>query len=131
MKTVEVVAAIITDRDSKKIFATQRGYGNYKGWWEFPGGKIEEGEQKRQALRREIKEELDAQIIIEKLLKTIEWDYPTFHLKMHCYIVRLASESITLKEHSAAKWLSANDLESIQWLPADLQLLPLIRAELE
>ena len=124
MKTIEVVAAII--RKGDYVFATQRGYGEWKDWWEFPGGKMEAGETPKEALVREIKEELDADISIGRLLDTIEWDYPTFHLTMHCYICSLENAALHLNEHEAARWLRANELRSINWLPADNQLLPLI-----
>ena len=129
MKTIEVVAAII--RKGDKIFATQRGYGEWKDWWEFPGGKVEAGESPEQALAREIKEELDTEIRVDKFLATIEWDYPRFHLTMHCYICSLLTDALHLNEHEAARWLGAADLESVRWLPADDQLLPLIAKELE
>ena len=121
MKTIEVVAAIIIKEG--KVFATQRGYGDWKGWWEFPGGKIEPGEEPRSALVREIKEELDADISVGDLLETVEWDYPSFHLTMHCYICLLNSESMHLNEHEASAWLTKETLNSVQWLPADLALL--------
>ena len=127
--TVEVVAAII--RKGDKVFATQRGYGEWKDYWEWPGGKIEPGETPEEALKREIREELDAEIRIEKLLTTIDWDYPKFHLTMHCYICSLISEALHLNEHEAARWLSAATLHTVNWLPADDQLLPLILKELE
>ena len=127
-KSIEVVAAIII-RDGK-VFATQRGYGPWKDWWEFPGGKREEGESPEEALRREIKEELDAEIIVHKLLKTIEWDYPEFHLTMHCYLCTPGSARMHLNEHEAARWLTQETLRTVKWLPADNQLLPLIEAEL-
>ena len=127
-KRIEVVAAIISDGD--KIFATQRGYGKWKDWWEFPGGKMEAGETPKEALVREIKEELDADISIGRLLDTIEWDYPTFHLTMHCYMCSLRNDALHLNEHEAARWLGADDLSSVNWLPADNQLLPLIEREL-
>ena len=123
-RRIEVVAAII--RRGREIFATQRGYGPWKDWWEFPGGKIEEGETPPQALRREIREELEADIDIGPLLKTVEWDYPEFHLTMHCYMCTLAGGHLQLKEHESAKWLQADALDSVRWLPADEQLLPLI-----
>ena len=126
MKTIEVVAAIIIKGD--QIFATQRGYGEFKGWWEFPGGKIEAGECPQEALKREIKEELNAEIAVGDLLETVEWDYPTFHLTMHCYICSLESESLCLNEHSDSAWLTKNTLDSVQWLPADLILLDKIKA---
>lgn len=121
MKTIEVVAAIII-RDGK-IFATQRGYGEWKGWWEFPGGKIEPGECPQEALVREIREELDADIEVGELLETVEWDYPDFHLKMHCFICSLVSESVHLNEHEAAAWLTRETLRSVKWLPADEGIL--------
>lgn len=125
MKTIEVVAAIII-RDGK-IFATQRGYGEWKGWWEFPGGKIEPGECPQEALVREIREELDAEIEVGELLETVEWDYPDFHLKMHCFICSLVSESVRLNEHEAAAWLTRETLRSVKWLPADEGLVGRIR----
>ena len=121
MKTIEVVAAIIIK--GNQVFATQRGYGEFKGWWEFPGGKIEVGEEPKSALVREIKEELDADISVGDLLDTVEWDYPTFHLTMDCYICSLNSESIHLNEHEASAWLTKETLDSVKWLPADLILL--------
>jgi len=121
MKTIEVVAAIII-RDGK-IFATQRGYGEWKGWWEFPGGKIEPRECPQEALVREIREELDADIEVGELLETVEWDYPDFHLKMHCFICSLVSESVHLNEHEAAAWLTRETIRSVKWLPADEGIL--------
>ncbi|MBO7321946.1 MAG: (deoxy)nucleoside triphosphate pyrophosphohydrolase [Bacteroidales bacterium] len=121
MKRIEVVAAIIV-RDHE-VFATQRGYGEWKDWWEFPGGKIEEGESPQDALKREILEELNADISVGELLDTIEWDYPTFHLTMHCFVCSLLSESLYLNEHEASAWLTADTLRSVRWLPADLALL--------
>lgn len=129
MKTIEVVAAII--RKGDKIFATQRGYGDFKDWWEFPGGKMEVGESPEIALIREIKEELSTEIQIEKFLYTVEWDYPKFHLTMHCYICSLQEEALHLNEHEAAKWLTIDDIYSVEWLPADKLLIPLIIRELE
>lgn len=126
MKQIEVVAAIIHDADGR-IFATQRGYGEWKGWWEFPGGKIEPGEGPQEALLREIWEELETRIVIEKLVTTVEWDYPKFHLTMHCYWCSVESGQLTLKEHEAARWLAKDELESVRWLPADLQILDRIR----
>ena len=125
MKTIEVVAAVIV-RDGS-VFATQRGYGPWKGWWEFPGGKIEVGESPQEALVREIREELDAKICVGELLETVEWDYPEFHLTMHCFICSLVSEGIHLNEHSQAAWLTAMTLDSVQWLPADEGLVENIR----
>ena len=121
MKTIEVVAAIII-KDGH-IFATQRGYGEFQGWWEFPGGKMEVGESPQEALRREINEELDADIQVNELLETVEWDYPNFHLTMHCFVCRLLSESLHLNEHEAATWLTHETLRSVKWLPADEILL--------
>lgn len=121
MKTIKVVAAIII-KDGQ-VFATQRGYGQWQGWWEFPGGKIEEGECARAALVREIREELDAEISVGDLLETVEWDYPDFHLTMHCFVCELVSDSMHLNEHEAAAWLSRNTLHSVKWLPADEGIL--------
>ena len=121
MKAIEVVAAIII-KDGK-VFATQRGYGQWRGWWEFPGGKIEGGERPQEALVREIREELDAEIEVGDLLETVEWDYPDFHLTMHCFICSLLSESLHLNEHEAATWLTKETLHSVKWLPADEILL--------
>lgn len=128
MKTIEVVAAIIIRNN--EVFATQRGYGDWKGWWEFPGGKIESGECPQEALKREIREELDAEIAVGDLLDSVEWDYPTFHLTMHCYVCSLESENICLKEHESSAWLDKETLDSVQWLPADLALLPKIAKRL-
>lgn len=124
MKTIEVVAAIIIK--GGKVFATRRGYGEFKDWWEFPGGKIESGEYPKEALVREIHEELDAEIEVGELLETIEWDYPKFHLTMHCFVCSLVSESIHLNEHEAATWLTRETIRSVKWLPADEELIPLI-----
>ena len=129
MKQIEVVAAIVHDAEGR-IFATQRGYGEWEGWWEFPGGKMEVGESPETALQREIWEELETRIVIERLVTTVEWDYPKFHLTMHCYWCHVESGSLTLKEHEAARWLAKDELESVKWLPADLQLLPKIRKEM-
>lgn len=128
MRTIEVVAAII--HRGKEIFATQRGYGPWKDWWEFPGGKIEAGETPEQALVREILEELDAEIYINKFLCTVEWDYPDFHLIMHCFLCSIQSESMHLNEHEAARWLTISTLHDINWLPADIQILPFLEREL-
>ena len=128
MKTIEVVAAII--RRGGEVFATQRGYGDWKDFWEWPGGKVEAGETPEQALLREIREELDAEIRIDKYLTTIDWDYPKFHLTMHCYICSLLTDALHLNEHEAARWLTAGTLRTVNWLPADDQLLPLIGQEL-
>ena len=129
MKTVRVVAAIII-RDGK-VFATQRGYGQWQGWWEFPGGKIEAGECPQEALVREIREELDAEIEVGELIETVEWDYPAFHLTMHCFVCTLISEDVRLNEHDAAAWLTKETLHSVKWLPADEGLIQKIAAILE
>lgn len=129
MKTIEVVAAIIRKED--QIFATQRGYGDFKDWWEFPGGKMEEGESPEQALVREIKEELSTDISVDKFLYTVDWDYPKFHLTMHCFMCSLLTEALHLNEHEAARWLSKEDIHAVKWLPADEILLPIIVEELE
>lgn len=121
MKTIEVVAAIIT-KDGK-YFATQRGYGDFAGGWEFPGGKMEPGETPQDALVREIKEELDADITVGELIETVEYDYPTFHLTMHCFLCELVSDHVVLLEHEAAKWLDSDELDSVDWLPADLEVI--------
>ena len=128
MKQIQVSAAIIHD-NAGRIFATQRGYGDMEGGWEFPGGKIELGETPEAALQREIREELDTDIALERLLKTVEWDYPAFHLTMHCYLCHVVSGSLILKEHEAAKWLSANELDSVAWLPADRVVVDLIKTK--
>ena len=122
MKYIEVVAAIIHDAEGQ-ILATQRGYGDWKDYWEFPGGKIEPGESAEEALRREILEELETSIEIECFFHTVEWDYPKFHLTMHCYLCHFENGNLTLKEHEAAKWLSKEDLDSVQWLPADKEII--------
>ena len=117
MKQIEVVAAII--RKDDKIFATQRGYGEWKDWWEFPGGKMEVGETPEEALKREIREELLTEISVDELLCTIEYDYPKFHLTMHCYLCSLLTDALHLKEHEDARWLTKDELDSVKWLPAD------------
>ena len=121
MKQIEVVAAVI--RRGNEIFATQRGYGEFKDWWEFPGGKMEAGESPVEALKREIREELNATIKVGELIQTVEWDYPSFHLTMHCFWCELACEALHLNEHEAAAWLSADNLGSVKWLPADRDIL--------
>ena len=126
MKQIEVVAAIIHDAEGR-IFATQRGYGEWKDWWEFPGGKMESGETPEEALRREIWEELETKIIIERLVTTVEYDYPAFHLTMHCFLCSLQAETLHLNEHEAARWLSKEELGSVNWLPADLQVLETLK----
>lgn len=125
MKSIEVVAAVI--RKDGRIFTTQRGYGEFKDWWEFPGGKMEAGETPQKALVREIKEELDADISVGDLIRTVEFDYPAFHLTMHCYWCELSSDALHLNEHEAAAWLLPSELDSVQWLPADKDILEDIR----
>lgn len=125
MKTVRVVAAVIRDND--KIFATARGYGELKGGWEFPGGKIEEGETPQVALKREIMEELETEISVGELIDTIEYDYPTFHLSMDCFWCEIISGDLVLKEAEDAKWLTKDELDSVPWLPADITLIEKIR----
>ena len=129
MKTIKVVAAIIcNDMERKnKIFATARGYGDLKGGWEFPGGKVEPGETPQQALKREIMEELSTEIKVEELIDTIEYDYPTFHLSMDCFWAEVITGRLELKEAEAAKWLTKDQLESVAWLPADITLIDKIR----
>ena len=128
MKTVHVVAAVI--RKDNRIFATQRGYGEFKDGWEFPGGKIEEGETPEQALAREIKEELDTEIEVGKLIDTIEYDYPKFHLSMDCFWCEIMQGGLELKEHEAARWLSKEELYSVDWLPADVGVVERVEEEL-
>ena len=139
MKSIEVVAAIITD-EAGRVFATQRGYGEWKDWWEFPGGKMEVGETPEQALRREIREELATEIEVGELLRTIDYDYPAFHLTMHCFICRLlnreqgakskdsdsSNSQFTLLEHEAAKWLAPSELHTVRWLPADEEIIEIL-----
>jgi 8-oxo-dGTP diphosphatase len=126
MKHIEVVAAIIHD-DEGRIFATQRGYGDYKDGWEFPGGKMEAGETPEEALKREIWEELETRIVVERLVQTVEYDYPQFHLTMHCFWCHVESGSLTLKEKEAAKWLYKDQLDSVDWLPADVIVVQTIK----
>ncbi len=125
MKQIEVVAAII--RKGDKIFATQRGYGDFKDWWEFPGGKMEPGETPEEALKREIREELSTEISVDEFLCTVEYDYPKFHLTMHCYLCSLQTEGLHLNEHEAARWLSKSQLDSVDWLPADKVVVEKLR----
>ena len=124
-KHIEVAAAIITD--GGKVFATQRGYGEWKDWWEFPGGKIEDGETPEQALHREIREELATEIAVGRLLTTVEYDYPKFHLTMHCYMCKVTSGRLTLLEHEAAKWLCKEELDTVRWLPADKPVIEMLK----
>ena len=130
MKMIRVVAAVIkatNDNGEKIIFATERGYGEFKGGWEFPGGKIEPGETPQQALCREIMEELDTKIQVGELIDTIEYDYPAFHLSMDCFWCEVVSGNLVLKEHEAARWLTSDELDSVEWLPADVTLIDKIR----
>ena len=130
MKTIRVVAAIIrtiNEEGEPIIFATQRGYGDFKGGWEFPGGKIEAGETPQEALKREIMEELKTEIAVGELIDTIEYDYPTFHLSMDCFWAEIVSGDLVLTEHESAKWLKKSELDSVEWLPADVTLIGKIR----
>ena len=129
MKTVNVVAAVIID--SKRVFATQRGYGEFSGGWEFPGGKVEEGETKQEALIREIREELDTEIEVGELFYMVEYDYPGFHLSMACFICRIKSGELVLKEHQEARWLTKDTLNEVEWLPADISVLEKLKEYLE
>lgn len=128
MKTIRVAAAVI--RKGDKIFATQRGYGELKGGWEFPGGKIEDGETPQEALKREIEEELDTEILVGELIDTIEYDYPTFHLSMDCFWCEIVEGRLVLKEHEAARWLDRKTLDDVEWLPADVTLVGKIKETL-
>ena len=132
MKTIKVVAAVICDnmKEKNKIFATARGYGELKGGWEFPGGKIEAGETPQEALKREIMEELDTEIKVGELIDTIEYDYPTFHLSMDCFWAEVVSGNLILREHEAAKWLAMEELDSVDWLPADVMVVEKVRDRL-
>ena len=133
MKTVRVVAAVIKAKNENGepiIFATQRGYGEFKGGWEFPGGKIEAGETSQEALKREIMEELDTEIAVGELIETIEYDYPTFHLSMDCFWCEIVKGDLVLKEHEAAKWLKKEQLGDVEWLPADVIVIEMIKMEL-
>ncbi len=133
MKTIRVVAAVIksvNEKGDQVIFATQRGYGDFKGGWEFPGGKIEEGETPKEALQREIKEELNTVISIGNLIETIEYDYPAFHLSMDCFWAEIITGELVLNEHEDAKWLTKEELNSVEWLPADISLIDRIEKEM-
>lgn len=125
MKTIEVVAAVIIDNN--KVFATQRGYGQLKDRWEFPGGKVETGESLEDALMREIKEELDTLINVDEYLCTVDYDYPEFHLRMHCYYCSVIKGCLALKEHEAAKWLGPEELWDVDWLPADIEVIKVLK----
>ena len=126
MKTIEVVAAII--REGDRVLATQRGYGEFEGMWEFPGGKIELGEERVEALKREIGEELAVEIVVEELVCTVEYDYPNFHLTMHCYFCSIANGVVELLEHKAVRWLAHDELDSVVWLPADVSVVNSLRS---
>ena len=128
MKQIEVVAAVILKED--KFFATQRGYGEWKDWWEFPGGKVESGEKQEEALKREIREELSTEISVDEFLCTVEYNYPSFHLKMHCFLCSLLTEALHLNEHESAKWLSKDELDSVRWLPADMEVIEKVRCKM-
>lgn len=125
MKTIQVVAAIIVH--DGKVFATQRGYGEWEGWWEFPGGKLEQGETPEEALVREIREELATEISVDRYVTTVEWDYPSFHLSMRCYLCSVLSGSLTLLEHEAAAWLDRDHLHSVKWLQADEEIIAQVK----
>lgn len=127
MKSIEVVAAIIRKED--KILATQRGYGEWKDWWEFPGGKIEQGETPEEALKREISEELSAEINVNELFSTVDYDYPKFHLTMHCYLCTLQTNAMHLNEHESARWLAKDELDSVKWLPADKSIIEKLKTQ--
>lgn len=127
-KRIEVAAAIIVDKG--KMFATQRGYGEFKDGWEFPGGKIEQGETPKQALKREIREELDTEIEVGELFDTVEYDYPDFHLTLYCFLCAIKSGELVLKEHEAAKWLTGESLNSVEWLPADIGVIEKLKESL-
>ena len=128
-KIIRVAAAVIYEND--RVFATARGYGKYKGWWEFPGGKIEEGETPQEALVREIKEELTVEISVGELIKNVEYDYPDFHLSMDCFRAEVVSGELVLREAADARWLVKEELDSVKWLPADLELIELIRRSMD
>ena len=127
MNHIEVAAAIIRKED--KVFATQRGYGEWKDWWEFPGGKIEQGETPEEALKREISEELSAEINVDELFSTVDYDYPKFHLTMHCYLCTLQTNAMHLNEHESARWLAKDELDSVKWLPADKSIIDKLKTQ--
>ena len=128
MKQIEVVAAIIHD-DEGRIFTTQRGYGEWKDWWEFPGGKMEVGETPEEALKREIREELSTEINVDELFYTVEYDYPAFHLILHCYLCSPLTDALHLNEHEAARWLTKDELDSVDWLPADWEVIEALKEQ--
>lgn len=129
MKTIKVVAAIIRDANGR-ILCTQRGYGEWKDWWEFPGGKLEAGETPEEALMREIREELSTEIRVDEFLCTVDYDYPTFHLTMHCYLCSLLTGALHLNEHKAARWLEISELGSVKWLPADVEVVEKLKCRI-
>lgn len=124
-KSIEVVAAVIIEQ--QRVFATQRGYGEWQGWWEFPGGKLEAGESPEAALRREIQEELATHVEVGERLCTVTHDYPNFHLTMYCYLCRVVAGNLSLLEHNASRWLSRSELEDVQWLPADVEVVDFLK----
>ena len=127
MNHIEVAAAIIRKED--KVFATQRGYGEWKDWWEFPGGKIEQGETPEEALIREISEELSTEINVDELFSTVDYDYPKFHLTMHCYLCTLQTNAMHLNEHESARWLAKDELDNVKWLPADKSIIDKLKTQ--